>query len=429
MPPIGRDANKTRAELAAGETGGRAVQAAQDTALQLGEAKQQRQSQAFHNLDVQRQQEKHHGEDLAEQSRSNRMRESIAQDEQDIVKADKGLESQGPSRADKLRQEMEQGRLQAQMDKPLEVNGAGRATIAQSPERQANDATKLQTEKANASARWMDSLRRYEKATATGDVEGAKALDQNLLNEAKDTAAEYNRFRNFKATPQEWETLAAAHANNPDPALKQEIQSRVMGPRLSEFMRSQVEHSVVKYIAGTGKLPGGGIVDMSSPVMQMLAQEAQNNANQYRKVDGLTGGALSEALMIRDLEARTTTVMKNAARLLYTRLGSGNGATVQPAGGGQQGGGMIAPQKPMRDQERASQSAQSAENERQLHEQERQSNERLRQPTSDPREAELRKQVDQRIRSDARGGGDAGTAAEQRRRRIEAYGLGGGGKR
>lgn len=422
MATIGKDPNKTQAELAAGATGGRAVQAAQDTALQLGEAKQQRQSQAFHGLDTLKEQGREHDTGLAEQTRSNKMREAISQDSQDIEKADKGLESQGQSRADRLRAEMEQGRLQTQMDKQIEVNGPQRATIAQSPERVANDKAKVMSEQANASARWMDSQRKYQKAMALGDVEGAKAQDANLLHEVDGAARSFDLFKSGRATDTDWSSLARDHATNPDPALQQEIQSRTMGPRLQQFLRGQVEHLAVKYMAGTGKIPGGGIVDMSSPTMQMLTQEAQNTANSLRKVDDLTGGDLAKALMISDLEARTTTVLKNAAQLLYTRMAAGNGAQIQPNQGG---GGMIPPMKPTQDRQRSAQAAQTGESQRQLGEQERQSNEQLRQPTADPREAELRRQVGERQQRDS----GAGTAADRRRQHVADYGLSGGGKR
>ncbi len=339
MATLGRDPNKTRTELAAGETGGRAVQEAQHTALQLGEAKQQRQAQSFQHLDMQRQQDRHHGQELAEQSRSNRMRESIAQDEQDIVKADKGLEQEGPSRADRLRQEMEQGRLQAQMDKPLEIAGPGRATIAQSPERQAADKATRESTELNARARFADATRRLQMARISGDKEAAKKASAEAEDGAKSASALATKFKKnggMEVDGDDWKTLELMATKlgdtHMDPALQQEITSRTAGPRVHQFLQANVDQWGLRYIAATGDMPSGNMMSMGSPVMRALTASAEQVASFLRQADQATGGAFSQGMKIDSLEKRNGILQKMAAEYMLFPSQGGQSARPQPSG-------------------------------------------------------------------------------------------------
>ena len=319
MAIVGRDPNKTRNELAAGEAG-QQVQRAQETGLQLGEGVQQRQAAAFHAGDQLRQTRQMHDADLAEQSRSNRMREAQTSDEQDIEKADKGLESQGPSRADQLRQEMERGRQQVQMDKPLEIASPERRTVAQTPERQANDKAKVESDQLNARARFQDSIRRLQTARATGNDKDAQEAGKNAEQYIESASRLLNNFKTAKAGDNDWsdvERLATKFGEaHPDPALQQEIQSRTFGPRMNEFLRANIDQWSLRYIAGTGDMPDGKLVDLASPMMGMLTASADRVQAYLRQADEMTGGAFSQGMKIGSLAERNRIVRKMAAEQL-----------------------------------------------------------------------------------------------------------------
>ena len=327
MPTYGRDSTKTRNELAAGESGGQAVQRAQETGLQLGEGVQQRQAQAFHAGDVLREQrrtsEAQEGlqrQELQERGRSNRMQEAMESDKQDIELADRGLERQGPSRADLLRQEMERGRQQAQMDKPLEVNGPNRATIAQTPERVANDRSKRAADELNARARFQDSIRRLQTARATGNDKDAKEAGHNAEQYIESASHLLNSFQSAKAGDIEWDDVQRLATKfgeqHPDPALQQEIASRTYGPRMREFLRANVDQWSLRYIAGTGDMPDGKLVDLSSPMMGALTQSAEKVAAYLRQADATTGGAFSAGMKITSEAEKNRIVRKMAAEQL-----------------------------------------------------------------------------------------------------------------
>lgn len=416
MPSIGRDPNKTRAELAAGESGGQAVQRAQETGLQLGEGVQQRQAQAFHAGDVLREQRRSseaqeglQAQELQERSRSNRMREAQESDSQDLQAADKGLERQGQSRADKLRQEMEQGRLQAQMDKPLEVAGPDRATISQTPERVANDKSQRASAELNARARFQDSVRRLQTARATGNKEEAAEAGKNAEQYIESASRLLNNFQTSKMSDTDWDDVSRLATKfgeqHPDPALQAEITARTFGPRLKEFLRANVDQWSLRYIAGTGDMPDGKLVDLASPMMGALTQSADKVAAYLRQADATTGGAFSAGMKITSQADRNRIVRKMAAEQLLLF-----GQQAQQQGAGQpipsQGGPSARPQP---------------------------SGDAIPNPGGGPPLLRSRDDIQRSAERGRAAGAPAaagsGESAYDRRKRAGDYGLGGGGKR
>ena len=339
MATIGRDPSKTRNELAAGEAAQAGVRA-RETSLQIGEGVQQRQAQAFHAGDQLRERRYEHDTSLAEQTRSNQMREAIAQDEQDITKADRGLEQQGQSRADQLRQEMERGRRQAQMDKPLEIASPDRGTIAQTPERQANEKAKSAADEFNARARFQDSIRRLQTARATGNTKDAEEAGKNAEQYIESASRLLNNFKTAKAGDNDWsdvQRLASKFGEqHPDPALQQEIASRTFGPRMNEFLRANIDQWSLRYIAGTGDMPDGKLVDLASPMMGALTASADKVQAYLRQADEMTGGAFSQGMKISSLADRNRIVRRMAAeQLLIAGAQQQASAMPIPSQGGQ----------------------------------------------------------------------------------------------
>ncbi len=324
MATIGRDPNKTRSELAAGESGAQAVQGAASTLQRQYESNQQNANQMASTYGGLAQQ----GEELKERkrsnlaqeeehSRSNQMHEAQVSDQQDIERADRGLQSKGQSRADRLRQEMEQGRLKAQMDKSIEVQGPDRGTISQTPERVANDKSKAAAAEMSASAKFLNASRLAREAELSGNKEAAAAEVKNLNEYVKSAAKLYDTFKSPRgADDAQWKSVAAMTSGVPDPALQQEIQSRTMGPRLSQFLQAQVDQRALSFIAQRGDMPDGHQVDLASPMMVALTQTASGIQDYLRTADQLSQGFVSVASGINSLDARNRFVRKLAAQKL-----------------------------------------------------------------------------------------------------------------
>lgn len=359
MATIGRNPDTTRNELAAGQAATQ-VQEAQKTNLQLGEAQQQRQAQAFHEGDVLREQnrastaqESLQQQHLQEQSRSNRMQEATQSDEQDIQLADKGLERQGQSRADRLRQEMQQGRQQAQMDKPLEIASPSKATVAQTPERQSNDQAKRATDELNARAKFNNSVRLLQQARLTGNQDAAKEAGHNAEQYIESAQRLLTNFKSAKADDTDWADVARLATKfgeqHPDPALQADIDSKTFSPRVSDFLRANVDQWALRYIAGTGDMPSGHLVDLASPMMGALTQSAEKVAAYLRQADATTNGAFSAGMKITSEADRHRIVRKMAAEQLMLFGQQQQQSQQQGAGGGDmpipsQGGPSARPQ-------------------------------------------------------------------------------------
>jgi hypothetical protein len=215
---------------------------------------------------------------------------------------------------------MERGRRQAQADKPLEIASPDRGTVAQTPERQAADKAKLEHEGLNARARFNDSIRRLQTARATGNTKDAEEAGKNAEQYIESSSRLLNSFKTAKATDSEWadvQRLASKFGEgHPDPALQQEIQSRTFGPRMNDFLRANIDNWSLQYIAGTGDMPDGKLVDLASPMMGALTASADKVQAYLRQADEMTGGAFSQGMKISSLADRNRIVRKMAAEQL-----------------------------------------------------------------------------------------------------------------
>lgn len=355
MATYGRDPQQVKNELQAGETGGQQVQGAQTQVLSLGEQQQQRQAQAFHSFDTLQEQQR--ASKAQEQIETQRTQAKLAEegDKQQMEMADKGLQAQGTSRVDQLRQEMERGRRQTQMNQPLEVSSANRSTIAKTPERAANDQAKSAATELDARARFNNSVRLLQQARATGDKDAAKEAGHNAQQYIESASRLLNNFKSAKATDADWDDVKRLSTMmgdaHPDPALQQEIDSKTFGPRMNDFLRANVDQWALKYIAGTGDMPDGHLVDLASPMMSHLTMTASKVQAYLKQADQMTGGAFSQGLKIGSEAEKNRMVRKLAAEQLML-LGPAQGAQQgqQPqAGGGDmpipsQGGPSARPQ-------------------------------------------------------------------------------------
>lgn len=359
MVDIGRDVQKTRNELTAGETGGQQVQGAQTQVLNLGEQQQQRQAQAFHSFDTLQEQQRASKAQEDLESQKIKERTATEADKQDIELADKGLQRQGPSRADLLLQEMNRGRQQQQMNKPLEVSGSGKTigTTTKTPERAANDEAKSAATELDARARFNNSVRLLQQARATGDKDAAKEAGHNAQQYIESASRLLNNFKSAKATDTDWDDVKRLSTmmgdSHPDPALQQEIDSKTFGPRMNDFLRANVDQWALRYIAGTGDMPDGHLVDLASPMMSHLTMTAGKVQSYLKQADQMTGGAFSQGLKISSEAEKNRMVRKLAAEqlmLLGAQGGQQQGQPQQPQGGGgdmpipSQGGPSARPQ-------------------------------------------------------------------------------------
>lgn len=339
MATIGRSPDTTKNELAAGESGGQQVQGAQREALGLGEAAQQRQFQAFEGADKLRAQQTQHREALAEETRHNKMGEAIHSDEQDIQMADKGLQQQGQSRADALRAEMDRGRQQTQMDKPLEIQGPDRATkVSQTPERAANDQARRASDEMNARARFNNSVRLMEQARIKGDTEAAKEAGKTANSYIQSSHDLLTSFKSGRASEAEWTSVQGLASKfgdaHPDPQLQADITNKQFTPRVADFLRANVDHWALSFIAGTGEMPNGHLVDLASPMMGALTQSAEKTAAYLRQADAITNGAFSAGMKI-DSEAEKNRIVRKLAAQQLLKVGEmgGTGQQQQPQQG------------------------------------------------------------------------------------------------
>jgi hypothetical protein len=307
---------------------------------------------------------------LAETVRRNRMGEAIQQDQQDIEAADKGVESQGPSRADSLRKEMERGaqqtgggkgqagaqqtgggtggpmqspedqaaeaRGQQQGEKPLEVAGPDRRTYAPTEERKAQEGSKLTTNRLNAQANYLNATRNFAEAKLKGSTEGMEKEAKNLQQPIKEAARMFDLGKKGELQPNQWEDVTALAKDAPDPALQQEIETRQWGPALSRFMQSRVGQSSLQFMAVTGDIPDGDLVDFASPVMREFTENAGQMQAYLRTADA--NGLLSGVLGVQSMADRNKLVRKLTAQAMLnqkSQLKSSGGGALIPSQGGQ----------------------------------------------------------------------------------------------
>jgi hypothetical protein len=303
---------------------------------------------------------------LAETVRRNKMGEAIEQDQRDVDMADKGLESKGTSRADRLRGEMARGgeqqggaggqpqdpeaqasaeRFKAQADKPLEVAGSDTRTIAPTEARKAETASKLTTNRMNAQANYLNAVRSFQETKLkgkAGDPEAMKRELQNLQQPIKEAARLFDAGKKGDLSDSQWEDFKALAGDAPDPALQQEIATKQFGPAMGRFLQARVSQSAIQFMAVTGDMPDGDLVDFAAPAMQEFSRNAGAIQQMLRAADQV--GIISSSLGIQSLADRNRIVRKMTAQAMMRAK-----ATPKPTGGElipSQGGARAQPRSP-----------------------------------------------------------------------------------
>jgi hypothetical protein len=349
MPNIGRDPEITKNEIEAGRRGGEAAQAASDSidkTYESGEKNATQMASVFGSAEAQ-------GEQNKETRRSNQMREAQTSDQQDIEMADRGLEQQGPSRADRLRQEMERGRQDEQMGKPLEVQGPDSKTgsVQQTEQRKSLDTEKMAAAKLNSQAHMLEAQKRLQDAKIKGDTVAEKAAINDLHEPIVSAAKLYDEGKNPTKglDDAQWNQLSGLATiegkANPDPSLQQEIQAKRFGPAVSRFLQSHLNFQALKFTAGTGHLPDGKLVDMASPEWQAFGTTAGAVQSWLAMSDAMTGGLTSFGMKINSIADKNAVINRMSATAMLEGM-----KPLTPQGGSNpvpsQGGASARPQQP-----------------------------------------------------------------------------------
>lgn len=345
--------------LAAAESGQEGVRKAADRAQQEHQftVDSTQRGLAQRNSEFQNQQQIDQGErQLNETVRKNRMGEAIQQDQQDIEMADKGLEASGPSRADSLRkeeagggekgaaaQQEQQGQQQAQRSpedqaadaqhaeqsaKPLEVAGPDQRSIAPTEQRKQLEGSKSVTNRMNAQANYLNAVRNMQQAKLKDGKESDsyKAEVKNLQQPIKEAARMFDAGKKGDLSESQWADVKDLAGQVPDPALQQEIASKTFGPSLGRFLQARVSQSAIQFMAVTGDMPDGDLVDLASPAMRQFTQSAEQMQAYLKAADA--GGLLSGALGIQSMADRNRMVRKLTAQAMLNSK-----ATPKPSGG------------------------------------------------------------------------------------------------
>lgn len=304
---------------------------------------------------------------LAETVRRNQMGEAMQLDQLDVEMADKGLESKGPSRADRLREDMARGggqhggaggeqpqdpeaqasaaRFKAQADRPLEVAGPDTRTIAPTEARKAETASKLTTNRLNSQANYLNAVRSFQETKLkgkNGDPEAMKRELQNLQQPIKEAARLFDAGKKGELSDSQWDDFKALAGDAPDPALQQEIAAKQFGPAMGRFLQARVSQSAIQFMAVTGDMPDGDLVDFAAPAMQQFTQNAGQIQAYLRGADA--AGLLSSSLGIQSMADRNRMVRKLTAQAMLNAK-----ATPKPSGGElipSQGGARAQPRSP-----------------------------------------------------------------------------------
>lgn len=362
--------------LGAAESGQEGVRKAADR------AQQEQQSSREHNLRAQGQadSEFQQQEQITEQARSNKAREGLEtqqlaetvrrnkmgeaqeSDKQDIEIADKGLQATGKSRADTLRKgepagaQQQQGQEQAQGQeqrspedqagdqrhaeqsaKPLEVTGPDQRSIAPSESRKAMEQSKSVTNRMNAQATYMNAVRQMQEAKIKdgADSDSYKKEVKNLQQPIKEAARIFDAGKKGDLSESQWSDVKDLAGDVPDPALQQEIATKTFGPSLGRFLQARVSQSAIQFMAVTGDMPDGELVDLASPAMRQFTQSAEQMQGYLRAADA--GGLLSGALGIQSMADRNRMVRKLTAQAMLNTKATpqASGGDLIPSQGGQ----------------------------------------------------------------------------------------------
>jgi hypothetical protein len=128
-------------------------------------------------------------------------------------------------------------------------------------------------------------------------------------------------------TDGQWANLKELTADNPDAALKQEIESKQFGPRTSDFLQRRVNFDSLKFMAATGDMPDGDLVDMASPSMVQFTQTANEMQSFLKTIDATTGGSMSQVFGIDSLAKKNQILRKLSAEAMIAMLTNPGAAT------------------------------------------------------------------------------------------------------
>jgi len=182
------------------------------------------------------------------------------------------------SRAERLRQEMDQGaatgrspeeqaRLQKQGQKPVEIGG-------RNPAMPGYEMTELG--KAREARKDFDSMTRrmavqgrLQRARASGDKTNIAKVKQLMMQPLKSSVKRMNRMMSHRASADDWKSVKAMAGGVPDPELMRDIENSDMTPRVRDFLSRQIAAESLKFIEESeGELPDGNLIDFTSPAMK-----------------------------------------------------------------------------------------------------------------------------------------------------------------
>lgn len=213
---------------------------------------------------------------------------------------------------------------------------------------QATDAYKAQTARIRAEAYRAQVASQYEKAQVRGDKEAMASLKDKLRSPIQSGVNRLNRMMEGKAKPGDWEQLRENAP--PDPELQADLEAKQMTPRVRQHIETKTALDSLRFIASTGDIPSGELVDFSSPIMQAFTERAN-------KAKGLLQSAphWGQIADIKSYEEKVRFLNHLAARELLATGGGGLGTQFQPQGalGGMppSAGGMAGPGGPEQQQQ------------------------------------------------------------------------------
>lgn len=168
-------------------------------------------------------------------------------------------------------------RLQAQRNKPLEMDSGGARTFTSTPEAREAQGVDLDlkrqqiaNETLKAQAYSMQVATSFQRNMLAGDKEAAKKDREQLMEPIKSDVGRFDRFMNGEQKATDWQALQKLSEGHSDlePSLTADLEAEQWTPRVQKFLGAKIAKDGLTFIAQTGELPDGDMVDLSSPMMQ-----------------------------------------------------------------------------------------------------------------------------------------------------------------
>lgn len=254
--------------LRAGEAGQRSVQRAQEQKAAQQERRGKSVSgqiqEGFKGISAEGARQEQMGQRQSEVAG----REKLAGEQMDLQAAGQGMERnpEFARRERELQEEMARGEKQATA--PGELDG----TRWQPTERKKElEERQLKIQESRIDIARKAAGNRAGAALAKGDIEGYKRQRENYGAQMKSTiriSDKVTRGEGDKLTPSEQSELKKWAEKNPDPALKQEIESGVYGPRTAQLIRGKAFADSLPFVALRGDWPDPDLIDYTHPKYQ-----------------------------------------------------------------------------------------------------------------------------------------------------------------